>query len=504
MVEDEVIEDVTVVGGGDAGLLAALALKKVNPGVRVAVVDDFEDDLPRVGKSTYSVMLEVLHNTLEIPRERFLEEVRPVFKGAVHFRDWGDAPEFFFPFDLQVKFPAVDDPDAADTYARLYEAVVDGEQFRTVGQELAARDRTAYRYDPRQDGYDDVAYHLNTDRYNAFLRTLCRERGIALVDDRIVEVETEGARIETVRGREQAYDADLYVDATGFARVLKGEQESDFLEFDLPVNAAFHAQVERDLDDVHSATVVKGGDYGWFWQIDTYDCRDRGYVFGADYVDYDDALDEFLDEVAGDVDRAAVDTYRWNPGYHEEAWEANCVAIGNAQGFGEPLQSTGLTANAQCAVNLANLLAAHAQVNDAPLREAYNAWVANAWESIADFVTVHYLYAGGDTEFWRDAQRLERSARVERIVEQFDETGFDTRVEPSSTAEGVERPVIFRPFNFYYVMRTLGETSEFYESHDVDPSDDVVESLEREFATVEDRVDGFVDHAELYRGVLEL
>jgi tryptophan halogenase len=71
----ERIEDVTVVGGGDSGLLAALALKQMNPGLDVSVVDNFGQEIPQVDKSTFLAIQHILHDNLDIDEQSFVEEV---------------------------------------------------------------------------------------------------------------------------------------------------------------------------------------------------------------------------------------------------------------------------------------------------------------------------------------------------------------------------------------------------------------------------------------------
>jgi len=220
------------------------------------------------------------------------------------------------------------------------------------------------------------------------------------VDDEITTAETTGTHVDAVHSDTMGYDADLFVDATGVNRVLRSEQDASFRDFGFPLDAAFNVRVDRNLADVIPATVVETGDYGWFWHIDTDDNRDLGYVFASEYVDRDAALAEFRAFVAavsplvadedpvGDADE--VDTYEFTSGYYDRAWIDNCLAIGNAGGFIEPLQSTALTANAALAMDFANLLSAHGRIADDHIRGAFNRAVERAWESIHDFIGAHY------------------------------------------------------------------------------------------------------------------
>jgi len=498
------IENVVVVGGGDSGLLAAIALNRANPGLDVSVVDDFEEDVPQVGKSTFLAIQPILHETLGIDEQRFVSEVKPVWKASVYFRDWCGCEPFHYPFDMNANLPNPEEGNAYEGYYLFYDRLHNSPDHRTRCEELVAQGKSPWYFAPSEGGvqkYDKVAYHLNTERFNGFLRDICRERGISLVDDEVVTVETDGDRIERLRSERGAYEADLYVDASGFSRVLRGEQDGTFQEFDLPLDAALNARSDLDLDEVVPATVVDTGDHGWFWQIDTYDNRDRGYVYASDYVSEAEARAEFVDHCEG-IDADDVVRYEFSSGYFERAWIENCVAVGNAEGFVEPLQSTGLTANAKSSVTLATLLSGHGQIADDAVRETYNDWVRRTWDSIYDFISVHYAYADGETEFWEDARSIELSPRTEMLLDEFDRIGFDTHVDPGWTHE-FDDLLFFLPRDFFALIRDMGATSEFYETNDFPVSEAAERSVENYYGTIRDEVDDHYDHREFYRGVLE-
>ncbi|MFB6227757.1 MAG: tryptophan 7-halogenase [Halobacteriales archaeon] len=105
------IDSIAVVGGGDAGLLTALALEKATENVEIVVIDDFEHGVPEVGKSTLTFLAHFLHNLIEIDAGRMVSEVKLAWKTSVYFEDWcGD--EFHSP--LRKPLPTVRQIDRGD------------------------------------------------------------------------------------------------------------------------------------------------------------------------------------------------------------------------------------------------------------------------------------------------------------------------------------------------------------------------------------------------------
>ncbi|VTT85765.1 Tryptophan halogenase [Halorubrum sp. DM2] len=511
---NKTVDEVTIVGGGDVGLLTALSVRQMNPDVDVSVVDDFQQAVPQVGKSTYREIQGILHGALQLDEHEFIAEVKPIWKASVYFRDWCDRPSFQFPFDAPTKYPDANTPNAVEHFYHHYDELCDSPDHRTRGEQILAQGKSPWYYgsDGDLDKYDDVAYHLNTKRFNGFLRKHCRERGVSLVDDEITAVETDGSRINAIQGSQRRYEADLYVDATGFNRILRSEQDVEFRDFDFPLDAALNVRIDRSLSDVIPATVVETGDHGWFWQIDTYDNRDLGYVFSTEYTDEETAMTEFREFVAevapGDAGDALtdaeteVDRYDFESGYHDRAWVRNCLAIGNAQGFVEPLQSTALTANASLAVRFANLLSSHGRVVDDAIRTAFNESVRRAWESIHDFVGVHYRYASGETPFWREVRSTGVNSRTDRITDEFDRYGYDWTVDHEDGGDLSELDIFLLP-DFYTVMRSMGATSDFYDENEFNVSDEVANERDGFYRNVERQVEN--DHLtveEFYTGIL--
>lgn len=496
------VEEITVVGGGDSGLIAALCIEKLNPDVEITIVDDFHAQPSEIGKSTYKLLVDILHQFLEISEERFIEEVKPIWKASVYFKDWCGYTPFHFPFDHLKMYPNRLLPNSIEQYHHIYNECYLRPDFRTNNEEMVHQQKTPYviTNEGNLNRYRSYAYHFDVHRFNSFLRELCTERGISLVNDEIVDVTTNGTRIVDVRSETSTYSADLYIDATGFKRVLKNELGGTFRDFGLPLNAAFNTRIERPLSDVVPATVIETGAYGWFWQIDTFDSRDLGYVYASDFVDDDEAVAEFVRHSGGSFEADQVSKYEFTSGYYEDAWATNCVSIGNAEGFVEPLQSTGLTANAQAAVILSILLSSHGCINDAGIRSTFNSCIESIWESIYDFVSVHYAYSAGTTDFWKTMQSVRISPRTEQIIKEFDINGIATDMNPIEHHDEINNLMIFPLVSFFAIMRSMGAESTFYENADITVSDDVKDHRESFFASMRDEVNEYLTYEEVYRG----
>lgn len=503
--------DVTIVGAGDSGLLTALSIEQLNPKVSVRVIDDFDEDPPEVGKATFKAIIGILHDFLDIERERFVREVKPVYKLSVYFSDWCDKTPFHYPFDIFELIPQYRSEGYGERLYYIYDYVYTDPDRRSIGEEIVHQQKTPYyRSGYDLDSYPHYAYQFGTGTFNGFLRTLCEERDITLVNDRIEHAESDGEEITRIVGEDDSYTADLYIDASGFSRVLMETMDTEFHEFDMPLDSAFVTQVDRPVSEIIPASVFRTGDYGWMWEIDTFYHRDHGYVFSSEYVDDDEALAEFKEAYDISQPDSAFTKVTFDSGYHPEAWVGNCVAIGNALGFVEPLQAPNLTTSAQAGVTLSILLAGHNRIIHDGIRETYNNTVQSLWESIYDFIYMHYRWSDGDNAFWERMQNIEGTERTRDIIEEFNKNGLNTAITPVESAvnpvsddEEIWSLVIFHLASFYSIMRRMGATSDFYEDHDFEISDDVWEQAERNFEQMQGQVDQHLTHRELYEILLE-
>jgi tryptophan halogenase len=512
------IESIVVVGGGDAGLLTALALKKGLKQGDISVIDDFEEPIPAVGKSTLGNVVTFLHELLEIDTQRLWWEVEMSFKLSVYFEDWCGVKSFHSPLSFPVLSKATTEGDGGSGSTRSLTPSHEDEfheyyyrhencEFSDIYGEVAERpgvtplaiDATSDppRAVPGDSDLSGFSYQFDSHSLNDFLRTLCRERGVDLIDDRITEVATAGERIESLTGESAEYTADLYVDGSGFKRLLVGELDRAFDAFDLPVDSALVTKTDIPPSEIVSATVVSSGEAGWFWQIDTCGAdggtRDLGYVYSSAHRDIADAKAEFADARPEEIDTEDMAQYEFDSGVLATPWRGNCVAVGNALGFIEPLQSTALSTHCKLAAELTRGLAKHGRVNCEGLRRLFNETTRDTWEEVYDFVSIYYQYSSGSTPFWEDAREI-HPEELEHF-RSYQESGISAWQERSAlTRTGTDLNGIHL---YYMIFRSLGVKSAFYEDLAFDVDAAVADEVEAYTAALSDRADHLATYEDL-------
>src|SRR5262249_13894516 len=83
------INRILVLGGGSAGFLAAISLKKKIPDLHVTVVHSKEMGVIGVGEATTFAFPNYLHGRLRIEPGEFHREAQPTWKLGIRFLNWG-------------------------------------------------------------------------------------------------------------------------------------------------------------------------------------------------------------------------------------------------------------------------------------------------------------------------------------------------------------------------------------------------------------------------------
>ena len=226
--------------------------------------------------------------------------------------------------------------------------------------------------------------------------------------DVIAVNQTETGDIASVLTREAGEIAgDLFIDCTGFSSLLLGKALgvgfkdcSDVLFCD----TALAVQVDYDTPDapMASETLSTAQTAGWIWDVGLPTRRGVGHVYSSSHISEDQAHDELMRYVGKSHQRNTVRKIPIRSGHRQVFWKKNCVAVGLAAGFLEPLEASAIVLVELSAKLIAEQMPANREVMDI-IAARFNETTLYRWGRIIDFLKLHYvLTQRTDTPFWRD------------------------------------------------------------------------------------------------------
>lgn len=419
------IGKVLVLGGGSAGLLAALAVKRRNPKVTVRVVASRKRGTIGVGEGTVPTVLKFIHGYLGFDEAEVYAALDPVYKLGVRF-DWGKSEYFDYTFNDQSYLMSVKGLSKISGFYIGKDAHGMDLPSALMDREFALPTRGAGKADVPPPG-QGIAWHLENHRFVAWLEKACGDRGIEIIDAEVEGVEfaldgdVKGLRIESGA----VLKADLFVDSSGFASRLLGEaldEPFDSFSDSLFCDRAVVGGWDREEGEaILPYTVSQTMEAGWSWRIDHPERVNRGYVFSSNHLSSDDAEREFraINPKVGDVREIG-----FRSGRRRRVWVRNVVGIGNAAGFVEPLEATAIMCSCFQAQWLADgLLDSRLEPTDT-MQSLYNRLTGNMWDEICDFLAMHYRFNDKlDSDFWKMCRADTPLGGVGELVEFFCENG---------------------------------------------------------------------------------
>jgi tryptophan halogenase len=428
------INRVLVLGGGSAGFLAAITLKaRLRDRLAVRMIRSPEIAIIGVGEGTTIVVPLHLHGYLNLDPAAFHREAQPIWKLGIRFL-WGPRRQFDYSFNHQVDAHWEMLPRPNGFYCR--------ERFEnaSIASALMAQDHCFMRH---TDGVTpiiakDVAYHLENVTFVGYLERVARELGIEVVEDTMMGVEQDERGITALRFASGCTEtADLFVDCSGFASALLGKALAEPFESfktSLFCDRAVVGGWQRGAEEpIQPYTTAETMDAGWCWRIDHEHRINRGYVYSSAFLTDDAAETEFR---AKSPKVASTRLVKFVTGHYRRTWVKNVVAIGNAGGFVEPLESTSLGVICQDARMLAEALIDSAGAPTATQVGQFNKFVASDWAAIRQFLAIHYRFNTRlQTPFWRECVERVDLAGASELVAYYRENGPSILYKPTLVSQ---------------------------------------------------------------------
>jgi tryptophan 6-halogenase len=401
---------IVILGGGTAGWMAACLMAHHWPRdrVTVTVVESPEIGIIGVGEGS-TPQMKVFFDELGITEKDWMPRCNATYKNGISFHGWSSRPgnaQYFHPFQTALDIhtePAFFFHTRARRTGRDVWAHPD--RF-FISAKLAMERRGPLAADsfPFQVGY---GYHFDATLVGAFLRDhACSVLGVTHLERRIKRVEQqENGNIARLIDEEGGViDGDFFVDASGFrSALLQVALDEPFESFsdNLFNDRAVAMPSANDSGITRCETRATALSNGWAWSIPLTNRAGNGYVYSSRHISKDAAETELRNHLGlldSDVEARHLSM---KVGQVARSWVKNCLAIGLAQGFIEPLEATALHIVHATVAGFIEAFEAGGFGNQGA--EQFNRQIHARYEGIRDYIVCHYRMNGrNDSDYWRE------------------------------------------------------------------------------------------------------
>ncbi|RZL31546.1 MAG: tryptophan 7-halogenase [Rubrivivax sp.] len=443
-----------------AYLAKALRLPE-RPHLEVTLLESPDIGTVGVGEGTFPT----IRNTLQflgIDEAHFIRETSATLKQGIRFVDWTHTPtegrhqQFFHPFEAPFY--------AEDVNLVPYWLLQDEATRPPFAQALTLQQRVAEaQRAPRRAGEApytaplNYAYHFDAIKLARLLADRARELGVRHEQGTVTDVTLDArgaiAQLHTLQGR---FEADLYIDCTGFRADLIGRALGSPLKScrgQLFADRALACKLPDARPDgpdapLESCTIATAHEAGWLWEIGLNGARGIGCVYSSSHMSDQRAAEVLRGYIGPGHEDVALRSIPFAPGYREQQWVKNCVAVGLSAGFLEPLEATGLVL-IEAAVGMIAEMLPHSGPIEAPARR-FNELMALRFDNIINFLKLHYCLSQRDEPFWRDnADPATIPERLADLLEQW-------KLRPPGRFDFVLDTETFAFFNYQYILYGMG------------------------------------------------
>lgn len=449
MTGDDRIRAIAVVGGGTAGWLAASVLARCFPaGPSITVIESPEVGTVGVGEATIPPFMELLR-FLEIDEADFVRRTGSTYKLGIRYRGWRrSGHDYWHPFGT---FGTT--IDRRPFYHHWQRAKAAGQAPRLIDYSLcvALGMENKFRFPGSAGGGSAAgiryALHFDAGLVAGYLREYAQKRGVTRVERTVVTAtqRADGFIDELVFADGRRLGADLYLDCSGFRGVLIEQVlETGYIDWGefLPCDRAVvvPTRVSGPRPPYTQAFARRAG---WHWRIPLQHRIGHGHVYCSRYSSDTAALEDLLGQIGDPL--AEPRLLKFTAGRRRRFWSRNCVALGLASGFLEPLESTSIQLVVSGLYNLLDHFPD--RCFDEANIDAYNAELTDEMERIRDFLILHYcLNQQEDAPFWQERRASRLPEALTQRIDLYRGTG---RIRPGARE-------LFTDLSWFFIFEGSG------------------------------------------------
>ncbi len=297
-------------------------------------------------------------------------------------------------------------------------------------------------------GGGSYGLHVDATLVARYLRQYSEAKGLKRTEGKVMQVKRrDDGFIESVLladGRE--VHGDFFIDCTGFKGLLIGQalgvESVDWSGY-LPCDRAIALKTEH-RGPVTPYTRATAQPAGWSWRIPLQHRLGQGYVYSSRFCSDAQAKSTLMRS----LDSAVLEEPRvmsFTAGHRRQLWKQNCLSLGLASGFIEPLEATAIHLIAR---GMDFFLRYFPDRDcDPGLSREYNRRMIADYEEIRDFIVLHYCATNrDDSPFWQWCRNITLPESLQERIELFKGHG--------ALREGVDE--LFRASSWQSVFEGMG------------------------------------------------
>jgi tryptophan halogenase len=406
---------VLIAGGGTAGWIAACLIKKAfkDRGI-ITLLESKEISKIGVGEATVPTLRGTLHS-LGISENDFLKKCQATFKMGVRLNHWRKPREnwpshFYNPFGPMAKYQGINLSEWwLAGHQNEWELPLD---YSCSSIPLLCDQFRSPKFSDQQEyiGAVDYGYHVDAQLLADYLKNIAVGWGVKHLEDSIenVQLDGEGSIDHLITRGSGKIHADLFIDCTGFQGLLINQAlQEPFNSFShhLLCDSAVSLNVPDDRlsTDIPPYTNATAQGAGWIWQIPLRQRWGTGYVYSSHHLSSEQAEKDLRSYLGEKGQEGSCRFIKMRTGRNRRAWVKNCLSVGLASGFVEPLESSGIGFIYIALQKILPLLMSPPW--EEKTIERFNKYFAHLFDLVRDYLVLHYhLSSGLQTQFWRDAR----------------------------------------------------------------------------------------------------
>jgi tryptophan halogenase len=428
---------IVVAGGGSAGWITALMMQHSFPDAQITLIESSKIGIIGAGEGSTPIVINTLMG-IGITLEDLIKNTSSTIKNGSRFVGFNKYKDYYTVFSsIHNPYTIGSTKFAYDLYA--FKNKMSFEEYSLI---QICTDQNKIKFIESSEG--SYAIHFDGRSFSAYLSQVGQSRGIEVVDgiikvvnldqnDRVTSLELEDGSL---------ISCDFVFDCTGFKRLIIGNTyKSEWISFaeSLPTDRAipYFLPIDEDIPPYTQATAM---DYGWGWKVPLQHRYGCGYVYSSKYITDEEAKQEIEAKLGFKPDY--INAIKFDPGVFKEVMIKNCISVGLASSFVEPMEATSISRSVAMVSRAINMLMWSNFNPEQSQIDEFNQEFLEDMNDILDFIYLHYITNKIDNDFWANFTSNNKIPDSLR-----------DRVEKLTTFKNIDYPVrVYDQIGYYNVL----------------------------------------------------